>query len=77
MASPPLSIQYHLYHTPFDAKAQEIICETKWTAASIRTGCIQPSIDFPTGKNCSPALIFNTSVRTGAALSSPEAYNKK
>ena len=27
-------------------------------------------------KNCSPALNFCTSVRTGAALSSPEVYKK-
>ena len=31
---------------------------------------------LPRAKNCSPALNFYTSVRTGAALSSPSVYKK-
>ena len=31
---------------------------------------------LPRAKNCSPALIFYTSLRTGAALSSPRANQK-
>ena len=56
--------------TPMDRKYKMHCNKNRRTPTSF-TGCGFLLWTLPRAKNCSPALNFYTSVRTGAALSSP------